>query len=612
MRILAARVAAIAALIGLAHVTYAQDHMSPEDARQMELDLIRSALSLAKHHLWIYEYNGGEPDPVAADNGRGHLRRALQYYNLLDDMRLPDEDPNLVRSHHDRGVIYLYLHQHTGNWEHVEKAKTHFRTAETKRDIRSKIELHRLPERPTDQALILTRDEIYCDEISQLYSLPDEDAKSRGIDIEERALIAEEYGRLLYSPICGFDEGYEVAALMALEKAAEGGRTFAQYLLYQHYKSECLRMNGREELPCQDVDHIVDSREFPKWLMNAALAYPDPYAIYGLFGLGDEFYRMSKVCKASTAPRGNAGSYSTWARTYENKAVVPLLVAGNRSTFRFVPFCLRDRLNHDAFVCVSSFLGKRSYDPISNAARLLSRLLPNEESFWIKRANDHYTRRADDTPLGLEGGGTGFLVGNSAVLTNEHVVDDCDEIRVDASRVSEDHLWYSAEDGLDLALMEMDKPRQGVVVRPFGLPRPGSEVFVYGYDQGFGHPVRGSVLMQPRFSRGVVGGWEFLEEGSGFEGGNYIRHTAPNYSGNSGGPLIDNAGRVVGVTTGGLSGSENYGFAISSHKVVEFLKSKGLVSVLLPKADHLSADEMGSDEVVDIASELVVAVTCWK
>ena len=639
------------------HETHAQDLMTPEEKRE-ERQVMESALSLAHHHLRVYEYFGGERDPQAVDQGRGRLDIASQYFDIVDAVRHAIDTASLAAGHYGRGLISLYRFQHTGDWKHEENAKRHFEIASRMGHIASKIELHRLPSK--SGRAFEDRDHDYCREIGQLYSANvGELNPSERISVE-LAIIAEEYGRILLSPICA--ESPEIA-FEALRLAARNGRTFANYLLYRTYKrswelvnrptltldfpadSEDF-MNRLWKSPCNTGDAILENRDYAGHLKNAALG-DDAYGAYGLYSLGEEYAHLSERCLGEAAllekynsddPSLNdiahvhALMFRRASKEFASRAVMPLLVAGHRSTFRFVPFCLP--AGSGRWSCETYFLESKNNDPISQSARLLSGLVRSESNFWKERAEVDYSKRAYRRPTKLVSQGTGFYVSPSHVLTNEHVVDECAVVRVNGMKVAEGDLWYSDDDDLDLALMRVDEDGREAKRALWAMPCPGSEVHVYGYDHG--RPV----LLQGRLSRGIVGGWEFLPAGmSDLTGGNYVRHTAPSYPGNSGGPLIDGRGYIVGVATGVDRILDNYGLAISSRSAMDFLQSKWIMEFLNEEEEldivrdlemgywrrslgscrdfyakvfeGLREEDVESGETVDVVDD-VVSVTCWE
>ncbi|MFB6200742.1 MAG: S1C family serine protease [Halorhabdus sp.] len=160
------------------------------------------------------------------------------------------------------------------------------------------------------------------------------------------------------------------------------------------------------------------------------------------------------------------------------------------------------------------------------------------------------------TAGGTIGSGTGFVYDESHLITNEHVVADAQEVFVryrstgwrDASIVGTD--IYS-----DLAVLAVDDRPEEAEPLPLWARDPpiGTEVIAIGnpYD------LSGTV------TSGIISGVDrTLSAPNNFLIPDAIQTDAPVNPGNSGGPLVDLDGRVVGVISAG--GGDNIGLAISA------------------------------------------------
>jgi len=85
-----------------------------------------------------------------------------------------------------------------------------------------------------------------------------------------------------------------------------------------------------------------------------------------------------------------------------------------------------------------------------------------------------------------------------------------------------------------------------------------------------------------------------------------IQTSTPINSGNSGGPLLNYAGQVVGITTAGISNSEGLGFAIPSSTIM-----RELASLVSPGSydQHPSINVVGTDMNYPIAQAMGATVT---
>ena len=160
--------------------------------------------------------------------------------------------------------------------------------------------------------------------------------------------------------------------------------------------------------------------------------------------------------------------------------------------------------------------------------------------------------------------GTGFVVDEYGhIVTNAHVVEDAFAIAVEF----QDGLQTSAEligmDTLvDIAVIKVDVRSYRLKPVTFG---DSDDLAVGQSVLAIGNPFG----LEGTLTTGIISGLDrsiSFGDGSTIEGA--IQTDAALGRGNSGGPLINHAGEVIGVNTAGytgLSGSSNFGFAIPSN-----------------------------------------------
>ena len=170
--------------------------------------------------------------------------------------------------------------------------------------------------------------------------------------------------------------------------------------------------------------------------------------------------------------------------------------------------------------------------------------------------------------------GTGVVVSaDGEILTNAHVVDEATEIRVRLAGETEpiDAELVASDVGNDLALLH-DRPR-----RPRRRSRSPDSAAVGLGDEvvaiGFALDLDG----EPTVTLGIVSALDrtIITEAAAPSTG-LIQTDAAISSGNSGGPLVDAGGRIVGINTAVArsdvaTAATNVGFAISSDEVEEVL-----------------------------------------
>jgi S1-C subfamily serine protease len=149
------------------------------------------------------------------------------------------------------------------------------------------------------------------------------------------------------------------------------------------------------------------------------------------------------------------------------------------------------------------------------------------------------------------------------VVSNAHVLDGAEEAEIfDADG---DKPWKARvvriSDDDDLAVLQIDdpahSPRRGLALRL--TPAKDDEAVVAA-----GFP---GLNAQPSFqlSRGTISNATFRLGAGAF--GAYVQHTAAIDPGNSGGPLLDGEGRLLGINTIKVTGRESVGFAIPAARV---------------------------------------------
>jgi S1-C subfamily serine protease len=159
---------------------------------------------------------------------------------------------------------------------------------------------------------------------------------------------------------------------------------------------------------------------------------------------------------------------------------------------------------------------------------------------------------------GPSGAGSGFAVTpDGYVMTNSHVVQAARHIRVRTpnGEIAEGQVMGD-DPATDLALVRVEPGAIGAYLSVDGgvAPRVGQLAVAIGNPLGFESTVSTGVVSA--LGRSLRGRGNRLIDG-------VIQHTAPLNPGNSGGPLLDASGRVLGVNTAIIARSQGLGFAIA-------------------------------------------------
>jgi S1-C subfamily serine protease len=233
---------------------------------------------------------------------------------------------------------------------------------------------------------------------------------------------------------------------------------------------------------------------------------------------------------------------------------------------------MEDRANFDKQrtekVSAESFNDIELLDAYSRAVTsVVESLGASVVSISIGSRNDHN---------GFEpmGAGSGFVITpDGYILTNSHVASEARELEVtfmDGNHHSADLIGN--DPSTDLAIIRVDASSlpYAALDDSMGL-KVGQLVIAVGNPFGFQSTVSTGVISAlGRSLRGVHG--RLIE--------NIIQHTAPLNPGNSGGPLLDSRGRVIGVNTAVIASAQGIGFSIPANTakwVVTQLMTKGKV-----------------------------------
>ncbi len=208
-------------------------------------------------------------------------------------------------------------------------------------------------------------------------------------------------------------------------------------------------------------------------------------------------------------------------------------------------------------------------------------------------------------PANLEG--SAFALNNKGyIVTSYHMVKSADSVFIQNQNTQRSHAKLVYMDvALDLAILKLDKAEVSKNWQvPFGLKNKsaeiGEKVFTLGY---------------PRAE--VVYGEGALSSLSGYSGDTSMYQISiPVNPGNSGGPLLDEQGNVVGVIKGKITGAEATGFAIKANQILQSIDQNATDSLksdlLLPISKNQSLRKLKRSEQVKRINPYVFNVLVYK
>ena len=208
-----------------------------------------------------------------------------------------------------------------------------------------------------------------------------------------------------------------------------------------------------------------------------------------------------------------------------------------------------------------------------------------------------------------ESTGTSFVAAQGRLLTNNHVVDGCRRMVARNAKGAEQTANVIATDRTrDLALL--------TVTNDFGPPltfrtapdvKRGEPVVTYGF------PLFGLLSSGPTLTTGAISALSGLRDNQT----NY-QISAPVQPGNSGGPLLDGQGNVIGVVVAKLNAAriaemtdgdipQNVNFAVKGGPALDFLHEHGVA----PLTANSAGSDKGAAAVGDIANPSTAFLQCF-
>ena len=201
--------------------------------------------------------------------------------------------------------------------------------------------------------------------------------------------------------------------------------------------------------------------------------------------------------------------------------------------------------------------------------------------------------------------GTAFSVAPQLLVTNHHVITGCSKLSVVTPEGRRAASVVSAEASIDLALLRVFGMRGAVA--SLRTPRSvalGETISVFGF------PLAGTLSSSGNFTGGLVSSLQGLRNAAG-----EIQITAPVQPGNSGGPVLDASGLVVGVVqskldavrAAALTGDmpQNVNFAVSLNVLADFLEMNQVPFRSSPRSASLD-----TAQIARMAQQFTYRVEC--
>ena len=231
----------------------------------------------------------------------------------------------------------------------------------------------------------------------------------------------------------------------------------------------------------------------------------------------------------------------------------------------------------------------------------------SDELLTILIALETDTSKSSKSSAQLASTGTGFFINEYSAITNYHVVGDCSNLKavIDGKKVTA--RVDAIDESTDIALIRFNQTvTNHVEFRLKGKVELGEKVYVAGF------PLRGLLAKDMNFVSGEVSAMAGMDNDR-----KYLQISAPVQPGNSGGPLLDEYGNVVGMVVAKLNAVEiakttgdipqNINFAIKGSLLKSFLDINGANY----KTSN-STTKMTSSNIAHLAQDFTIPIECYQ
>lgn len=159
--------------------------------------------------------------------------------------------------------------------------------------------------------------------------------------------------------------------------------------------------------------------------------------------------------------------------------------------------------------------------------------------------------------------GSGFAIGENTIVTNAHVIENENDIAIYGydGKIYRASL-YLIDTSFDIAVLSVD----GGTFFPLEIGdsdsiKVGDDIYAIGAPKSFDYTLTKGVISNKSRKFGIY---------------TYIQIDAAINSGNSGGPLLNAKGQVIGVNSMKMSDAEGIGLSIPISSVVSFIENRGI------------------------------------
>ena len=292
---------------------------------------------------------------------------------------------------------------------------------------------------------------------------------------------------------------------------------------------------------------------------------------------------------------GSSYNITWW---FEGDLKARLEMSATPGVFKAEWFELNKVTNDNAYVAFDGTAMKVVLPDNAQAESFYMKMYPAVASDRGSRSGREYGNEQ------AEWSGTGFALKNNYIVTNYHVIEGARTINIQGVNGDFNKKYrakvVATDKYNDLAILKVEGVNIASASIPYSVKTStsevGEDVFVLGY------PMTSTMGEEIKLTTGVV------SSKTGFQGDvSLYQISAPIQPGNSGGPLFDSNGNVIGIVSAKHMDAENVGYAIKASYLKNLMES-ALSENVLPQTNKISNYKL-SDKVKSVKN-YVYYITC--
>lgn len=221
----------------------------------------------------------------------------------------------------------------------------------------------------------------------------------------------------------------------------------------------------------------------------------------------------------------------------------------------------------------------------------------NYESIFLKLFSMGKTERGGAS-------GTGFFITPTHILTNYHVINGGKKFEILFKENKYEVEVFATDPNNDLAILKVSGIEGSVKPLPIANSRDvkeGSRVYTVGF------PMPDQLGIRAKLSEGIINATSGYKDDM-----RLFQISVPVQPGNSGGPLLNNRGEVIGVVTSGLGFKFLYNTGVLPQNVNYALKSSNIINLSNNYQFDLTISNLSNErdavQIMDICRDAVVYI----